>query len=85
MLIKENESFVLLHLSWGSAALVGDLLGEEMMRESTEPEPEESKWGGSTCTVLISVITIVWLSAQVWSGSVGSNFSRYLPSVVLSI
>ena len=85
MLIKENESFVLLHLSWGSAALVGDLLGEEMMRESTELEPEESKWGGSTCTVLISVITIVWLSAQVWSGSVGSNFSRYLPSVVLSI
>ena len=38
--------------------MVGDLAGEEMMRESTDPEPDpaESKCGGSTWTVLISVI-----------------------------
>ena len=46
------------HLSGGSDALVGDLAGEEMMRESTDPEPDpaESKCGGSKCTVLIRVI-----------------------------
>ena len=38
--------------------MVGDLAGEEMMRESTDPEPDpaESKCGGSTWTVLIRVI-----------------------------
>ena len=38
--------------------MVGDLAGEEMIRESTEPEPEppESKCGGATWTVLIRVI-----------------------------
>ena len=42
--------------------MVGDLAGEEIMRESTEPEPEpaESKWGGSTWTVVIRVILTKW-------------------------
>ena len=31
------------YLSGGSEALVGDLAGEEMMRESTEPEPEPAE------------------------------------------
>ena len=68
------------HLSGGSDALVGDLAGEEIIRESTDPEPDpaESKCGGSTCTVLIRVILTPCVMMMVTSGRM-----RVFPGVTL--
>ena len=70
--------------------MVGDLAGEEMIRESTDPEPDpaESKCGGSTCTVLIRVILTPCVKMTVTSERMGvfpGVTERCRPSGVLSI